>query len=251
VEPIRFAATLRDRFRPTQAGIQIHFSLFVCTLGFNVSHSGGRSFVTNSHCTDHQGGVEGTEYAQPSRSVDPTVIAIEAADPEYFTWRENVACPVGRRCRYSDASRARYSDAVESSQGLIARTTGPNNRSITVDVKNPFFEIVDQDNATTRFKIGTEVNKVGRSSGWTQGPITRTCVHTNVFGSNITQLCQTFVAAGVIGGDSGSPVFTISGQNRATLVGILWGGSGSSLYVFSPLKQIRDELGGVTATTTK
>jgi hypothetical protein len=250
-EPIRFAVTLRDRFRPTQAGIQIHFSLFVCTLGFNVSHSGGRSFVTNSHCTDHQGGVEGTEYAQPLRSVDPTVIATEAADPEYFTWRQNPACPVGRRCRYSDASRARYSDAVASSQGLIARTTGPNNGSLTVDAENPFFEITSQDNSTTSFKISTVLNKVGRTSGWTQGAIIATCVHTNVFGSNFTQLCQTFVRAGVLGGDSGSPVFEISGRDRAKLIGILWGGSGSSLYVFSPLKQIQDELGSVTATTTK
>jgi hypothetical protein len=252
-EPIRPAITLRSRFRPTQAGIQIHFSLFVCTLGFNVSHSGGRSFVTNSHCTDHQGGTEGTEYAQPARSVDPTVIATEAADPEYFTWRENAACPVGRRCRYSDASRARYSDAVESSQGLIARTTGPNNGSLMVDDANPFFSITSQDNSTTSFKIRTVVNKVGRTTGWTQGEIVATCVHTNVFGSNFTQLCQTFVrnpnARIVAGGDSGSPVFETSGRDRAKLIGILWGGSGSSLYVFSPLKQIQDELGAFTATT--
>jgi hypothetical protein len=251
-EPIRPAVTLRDRFRPTQAGIQIHFSLFVCTLGFNVSHSGGRSFVTNSHCTDHQGGTEGTEYAQPARSVDPTVIATEADDPEYFTWRQNDACPVGRRCRYSDASRARYSDAVESSQGLIARTTGPNNQSVMVDAENPFFEITSQDNSTTSFKLGTVVNKVGRTTGWTQGEIVATCVHTNVFGSNFTQLCQTFVrnpnARIVAGGDSGSPVFETSGRDRAKLIGILWGGSGTSLYVFSPLKQIRDELGAFTAT---
>jgi hypothetical protein len=34
-----------------------------------------------------------------------------------------------------------------------------------------------------------------------------------------------------------------------TLVGILWGGnSPGDLFVFSPLKNIQDELGGVTAT---
>jgi hypothetical protein len=137
---------------------------------------------------------------------------------------------------------------VESSQGLIARTTGPNNGSITVDDANPFFSITSQDNSTTSFRVGTVVNKIGRTSGWTQGEIIATCVHTNVFGSNFTQLCQTFVSAGVLGGDSGSPVFTITGKDRATLIGILWGGSGSSLYVFSPLKQIRDELGAFTAT---
>jgi hypothetical protein len=253
VEPIRPALTLRDRFRPTQAGIQIHWSLFVCTLGFNVSHAGGRSFITNSHCTDMQGGTEGTTYAQPSRSVDPTVIATEAADPEYFTWRENAECPVGRRCRYSDASRARYSEGVASSQGLIARTTGPNNGSLTVDADNPFFEIGSQDNGTTSFKVGAVVNKVGRTTGWTQGEIIATCVHTNVFGSNFTQLCQTFVqnpnARIVAGGDSGSPVFETVGQNRARLIGILWGGGGTSLFVFSPLSSIQRELGAVAATT--
>lgn len=245
VEPIRFATTLRDLFRPTQAGTQIHFGRFVCTMGFNVSHSGGRSFITNSHCTDTQGGIEGTQYFQPLRSVDPTVIATEADDPEYF---RGGACPQGRRCRFSDASRALYSNAVESSQGVIARTTGANNGSITVDGT---FTISNQDNATTSFELGTVVNKIGRTSGWTQGEIVATCVHTNVFGSNITQLCQTFVSAGVAGGDSGSPVFVINSGRRVTLVGILWGGSGSSLFVFSPLKQIRDELGAFTATAKK
>ena len=242
VEPVRYAATLRDVFRPTQGGIQIHFGRFLCTMGFNVSHSGGRSFITNSHCTNTQGGTEGTQYWQPLSSVDPTVIATEADDPEYF--REGV-CPQGRRCRFSDASRARYSDAVASSQGVIARTTAANSGSITVDGA---FTIVDQDNTTTSFALGTVVNKVGRTSGWTQGEVVATCVHTNVFGSNITQLCQTFVSAGVAGGDSGSPVFVINGGPRVTLVGILWGGSGSSLYVFSPLKNIQDELGSFTAT---
>jgi hypothetical protein len=242
VEPIRFATTLRDQFRPTQGGIQIHFGRFLCTMGFNVSHAGGRSFVTNSHCTNNQGGTEGTQYWQPLSTVDPTVIATEADDPEYF---RGGVCPQGRQCRFSDASRAAYTDAVASSQGVIARTTGANNGSITVDGA---FSISDQDNATTSFELGTVVNKIGRTSGWTQGEIVATCVHTNVFGSNITQLCQTFVSAGVAGGDSGSPVFQINGGRRVTLVGILWGGSGSSLYVFSPLKQIRDELGAFTAT---
>jgi hypothetical protein len=247
-QPIGQMATLRDRFRPTQAGSQIHFFLFVCTMGFNVSHSGGRSFITNSHCTRHQGGVEGTQYFQPSSSVDPTVIATEADDPEYFS---GGVCPLGRRCRYSDASRALYSSDVASTQGTILRTTRPNNRDITVVGA---FEITAQDNATTSFPIGTEVNKVGRTTGWTQGEVTRTCVHTGVFGSNIVQLCQTFVSnpAGAIvvgGGDSGSGVFTRKGGNRVTLVGILWGGTADNrTFVFSPLKSIQDELGPVTAT---
>ena len=59
------------------------------------------------------------------------------------------------------------------------------------------------------------------------------------------QLCQTFVSAAVGSGDSGSPVYT--GTGSVTLVGILWGGSGSTTFVFSPLKSIKDEVGPFTA----
>ena len=247
-QPIHQMATLRDRFRPTQAGIQIHFGQFLCTMGFNVSHSGGRSFITNSHCTNRQGGTEGTQYFQPTSTIDPTVIATEADDPAYF---RHGACPRGRKCRYSDASRALYSSDVASNQGDILKTRGPNNGDLNV---SGVFTIAAQDNATTSFPIGTVVNKVGRTTGWTQGEVTRTCVNTGVFGSNIVQLCQTFVsnAAGAVvvgAGDSGSGVFSIAKRDNVTLLGILWGGSADNrTFVFSPLKQIQDELGPVTAT---
>ena len=70
-------------------------------------------------------------------------------------------------------------------------------------------------------------------------------MNTNVSGSNITQLCQTFVAAMVNSGDSGSPVFQITSGTNVRLSGILWGGSGTSLFVFSPLGQVEQELGAL------
>jgi hypothetical protein len=91
--------------------------------------------------------------------------------------------------------------------------------------------------------VGQTVNKVGRTTGWTQGRVSNTCVNTGVQGSNIVQLCQTFVAAGVGSGDSGSPVF--SGTSSVTLVGILWGGSGNQ-FVYSPISNIEQELGALT-----
>ncbi|MGQ0714137.1 MAG: hypothetical protein ACT4PJ_10440 [Gemmatimonadaceae bacterium] len=247
-EPIHQMATLRDRFRPTQAGIQIHFGQYLCTMGFNADDGTERSFITNSHCTNTQGGVEGTQYYQPTSTVDPTVIATEVEDPTYF---RGGACPRGKKCRYSDASRALYASTVASNRGDILKTTGANNGSLTV---GGVFTITSQDNTTTNFSIGGVVNKVGRTTGWTQGEVTRTCVHTAVSGSNIAQLCQTFVAnstgASVVGsGDSGSGVFRITSGDNVQLVGILWGGSSDNkTFVFSPLKQIRDELGPVTAT---
>jgi hypothetical protein len=248
VEPIHMAATLRNRWRPTRGGIQIHFGQFLCTLGFNADDGSQRSFITNSHCTNKQGGVQSTQYFQPTSTVDPTVIATEVEDPGYF---RGGACPQGRKCRFSDSSRARYSSGVASTRGAIARTSGPNNGSLEV---TGAFTVTSQDNTTTSFPLGSTVNKVGRTTGWTQGNVTATCVHTNVSGTNITQLCQTFVKdpggdVVVGGGDSGSNVFrTLSGSN-VQLVGILWGGNSSgTLFVFSPLKQIRDELGNITAT---
>lgn len=245
-EPIYNMATLRDQFRPTQGGIQIHFGNYLCTMGFNVDHAGTRSFITNSHCTNRQGGTEGTVYYQPVSTTAPASIAIEVDDPDYFT---GGSCPAGRKCRYSDAARALYNSGTASSQGLIAKTTGANNGSLTV---SGAFSVTAQSNATS---FSGTVNKVGRTTGWTSGTVISTCADVNVWGSNVTQLCQTRVwrpgSVIVGGGDSGSPVFMTTGGDNVTLAGILWGGSGSGdEFVFSPLKNIQDELGAFAATTS-
>lgn len=243
-QPIVRLATLQSQFRPTQAGIQIHFGGYVCSIGFNADFGGVRSMYTASHCTDTQGGVEGTTYAQPLRSVDPTVIATEAADPQYTSLP---GCSRGKACRYSDASRSVYSADVASARGVIAMTTGVNNGSLDVAGS---FTVTGQDNSSTSFS--GNVDKVGRTTGWTRGAVTNTCVTVNVSGSKIQLLCQTIVtnssAAIVSGGDSGSGVFKVTSGTNVTLIGILWGGSGTSTFVFSPLKNIQDELGGLVAT---
>jgi hypothetical protein len=134
-----------------------------------------------------------------------------------------------------------------ASNGEIAKTGTVNSGSLEVTGS---FNISGQNNTSTSFS--GEVQKVGRTTGWTSGNVTNTCVTVNVSGSNIQLLCQTLVQrAGtqiVAGGDSGSPVFT--GSSNATLIGILWGGNSSGdLFVFSPLKSIQDELGSFNATT--
>jgi hypothetical protein len=245
-EPIRFMSEhLRTTaFRPVVAGVQLHWSNYVCTLGFNVSHDGGYSFITNSHCTDSQGSTGNTQYNQPSRTASPDPIAFEAHDPAYF---RGGACPRGRVCRYSDAARAAYVDGMQG-RAEIAKPDGTNNHSLNVVGR---FSITSQDNNSTSFS-GT-MHKVGRTTGWTSGNVTNTCATVNVSGSNITLLCQTLVQRSgtqiVAGGDSGSPVFTVSSDDNVQLRGILWGGSGSGeLFVFSPLKNVILELGSMNAT---
>jgi len=238
-EPVVQLATLQDQIRPVPGGVQINFPGFLCSLGFNATRSGQRSFITASHCTNTQGGTEGTPYWQPTQTVAPTQIATEVDDPRYF--RRRNGCPSGRRCRFSDASRAAYAGGTASALGSIARTTGANNNSLTIAGN---FSITAEGNPV----VGQTANKVGRTTGWTRGAITATCVNVNVSGSNITQLCQTIVSAGVGGGDSGSPVFLQpnTSNDNVTVLGILWGGSGSSIFVFSPISNIESELGALT-----
>jgi hypothetical protein len=228
--PIRALATLRDAVRPTVGGLQINFDpdpaspgSFVCTLGFNAIAGGQRSFITNSHCSNQQGGTEGTVYGQPLLSGG--VIATEVDDPNYVRGRD---CYASFVCRYSDALRAAYAAGTTSSLGTIARTPGPNNTGSQQLTLAGDFTITGED-LSTEFVVGSVLNKVGRTSGWTQGPVSLTCIDVLQSGSRFVKLCQTLVEANSLGGDSGSPVFAAAeGSNNVTLAGILWGGAETS-----------------------
>ena len=236
-EPIIPMATLRDLVRPVVAGLQINFGNFVCSIGFNATSGGQASFVTASHCTNRQGGVESTQYFQPLASTGGSFIGTEVADPTYF---RNGACPRGKKCRFSDASRAAYAAGVTNTLGGIAQTTGANNGSLTIAGT---FTVTGEGTAV----VGDVANKVGRTTGWTRGTVTATCVNTGVSGSNIVQLCQTFVSAGVGGGDSGSDVFRVVSGSNVTLLGILWGGNGAGTqFVYSPMSGVESDLGPLT-----
>jgi hypothetical protein len=236
-EPIRSMATLRDKVRPVLGGLQIHFSQYLCTLGFNATSSSGQnSFVTASHCTAKQGGVESTKYYQPVSSTSGSFIGTEVSDPGYFT---GGSCPVGRKCRYSDAARAAYASGVSFTRGRIEKTSSVNTGSITI---SGYLSITGESGGS----VGSTANKVGRTTGWSRGSISSRCVNTNVSGGNLTLLCQNWVKAKVGAGDSGSPVFLGTSTTSATLAGILWGGNSSgTVFVFSPISLIERELGGL------
>ena len=241
-EPVVQLATLQNvEDRPVRGGVQINFPGFICSVGFNATSEGRQSFITASHCTNTQGGVENTPYWQPLQSVAPTQIATEVADPVYV--RNGPGCPRGRQCRFSDAARAEYINGVNPALlGEIAKTSAANSGSL--DITGSFS--ITEDDLTNNVAVGQTLDKVGRTTGWTSGLVTNTCVNTGVQGSRIVQLCQTFVNAGVGGGDSGSDVFKLLSGTNVRLEGILWGGSGSSTFVFSPLKNVLQELGPLT-----
>ena len=115
VAPIRQVATLRGSVRPVVAGVQINFPGFLCSLGFNATRQGVAGFVTASHCTNTQGGVESTPYWQPTQTAKPVQIATETVDPTYKTTL--AGCPSGRRCRRSDAAFAKYINGTTNTLG--------------------------------------------------------------------------------------------------------------------------------------
>ena len=236
-EAIVQVATLGERAPSLVGGLQIRFSQFLCSLGFNAVRAGVEGFVTASHCSDTQGEADGTQYYQPLNQVANEFIGTEVADPRFFKRRG--VCPRGKRCRYSDANFSVRDDAATATLGGIARTEGYGSLEIDEDV--PEFTIIAEGEAS----VWDIANKVGRTTGWTQGEVTRTCVNTGVSGTNILLFCQGFVESLESGveivdsGDSGSPVFRTEDDFTVTLLGNLWGSSSSGeVFVYSPIAKI-------------
>jgi len=228
---------LRSRRRPLRGGLQINFGGFLCTLGFIAVRNGVNGYVTNSHCTTTQGGVQNTVEHQPTASGTTNRVGIEIADPTYFS---GAGCPAGRVCRRSDSSFIQVphpsGPAVTTARGTIARPAVGSFTWNGVDV----FNITGEANPL----VGQSVTKVGRTTGRSAGTVQQTCVNVNVSGTNITQLCQSISNYANAGGDSGSPVFRITTLPSVVLVGINWGGNGVT-SVFSPISQIQQELGAL------
>jgi hypothetical protein len=245
--PIQLEQTVRDRVRPVGGGLQVWrpgFSIGTgCTMGFNVrapAAPGVHGFVTNSHCTAVRGEVTATPFYNHRPDVADTFLGNEEHDLAPFT---GGICPAGRVCRYSDTAGGRYAPGVENTLGIIYRTlfpgTGLNPGSIEIDPANPRWQIVEE----VPFPIvGQTVHKVGRTNGWTMGPVNATCQTTNVGGSNYTMICQDRVTTWSGGGDSGSPYFVRFGEtNDIGLIGIHWGSDGAGNTVMSAMSNTRFE----------
>lgn len=269
VSPIEPVRTLRDRVRPVPGGYQINFLntadavtvSLICTLGFNVvpeapEHEPNASFVTNSHCSEVEadGATAQTDYYQPLQDPDgddmvnpENLIGTEVHDPAVTV---SADCPDALPCRWSDAARAEYTPDVPFELGKLARTAefDPLLGTLEVDPKKPTFEITDEQ----RFAVlGETAHKVGRTTGWTGGEVTATCVNVVAIGGSFVRRCQAQVSAGVDSGDSGSPVFLSHNRRgnvnsgKVVLNGILWGGSveGDPHFTYSPMFNIERELG--------
>jgi hypothetical protein len=265
--------------RPLVGGLEIPrsfpsggFDVVGCTLGFVATRRGVPGVVTNSHCTNVQGGVEDTTYTQGAQ-----FIGTETVDPP---WRlrdpflpEILSCPFLCNFGVSDPElprcRCRFSDAAFVALGVAPGgepvPPGFGNFSAAMSIAHAAegapdwpptiptsFPITSEGTAV----VGQTVRKVGRTTGQTVGQVTATCVDVGQAGTAFLAKCQTLASYATDLGDSGSPVFSIAAfspllRPRARLLGINWGG-GASGGVFSPIANIQriDELGSLFNCTT-
>lgn len=237
-----------------------------CTMGpiaFRGSFSGAiGGFLMNSHCSAVKGAVDNNPFYQETWAWPGEYIGYEIVDPAWTSSGASSARasdgdgygmfgpPVGGRpYRYSDAAFADMETSRNTLFGQLARTRWRNQNSVGDRERVGSFLIVADALNNSQHMVGVELNKVGRSSGWTYGPIARACFNQPDPQDNSRDLkCQYTVDGLAQGGDSGSAVFRITpGTNDVTLYGLLWGrttfnGVDIPPFYFSSWQSVNNEL---------
>jgi hypothetical protein len=271
---------LNERIRPIEGGTKIGTYLykrgpFACTLGFNAVHRGVNVFITNAHCTNLIGtpGVVGdtgkyraNTFGQPD-DANPGqfgYIGTEYADPNFYIssfatvtfegggTHDCNTDGTGYYCRRSDMAMIKAEVfKSEINYGYIARpiydaygmdAVGPTEISFF----NPRFRIKGEQGHPVHDEM---LDKVGISTGWTYGYVTKTCLDvarthegtSDPNPGNIAFRCQAYVSAGSRRGDSGAPVFRWEG-NEVVLYGMVRGRNQHG-FGYSSMDMIRLDLG--------
>jgi len=242
--------TLQDSVRPVKGGLEFTWtSGTACSVGINGEwsySSSYRGFLTASHCSRSymKLDISTTSYYQDWHVTASKLVGTEWDDPLYFT---GGICPTGDRCRYSDAMFVKYGTSSTSGLGTISRTTSRSYAAAgSITISGQFTLAGDWPYSM----LNEELQKMGRTSGWTYGWTTATCVDHMIphLGKDYWILCSDDGDIWSEGGDSGSPIFKWYGGSDTTVyfAGILYGGPGSNYYYtwYSPSTNIMSELTG-------
>lgn len=251
-----------------EAGYAIAMAHGECTLGFMAFRGSSPGdiggFVTNSHCTNSTGALGGLNNAQfyqgtGSFGNSSRYLGVELIDPAFYTLgltsggaTSKAGPPVGgggTPYRFSDAAFVDFelgSNNTSTLFGQIAKTQYSGSTSSgSFDRVNAFD--ITSNAETYQHPAGSTVHKVGRSTGWTTQTIIRTCTTPTLAAPNQNKelRCQ-YESTGISQpGDSGSPVFAVTGTNTARLQGIHWGSrvfNGVQETVYSPFDGINRDL---------
>lgn len=256
-------------------GLQVMTQDGICTMSFTIplkklsTNSLYDEASTTEHCAESKGENlnQGPLPSSPTSKVAEITITAPTTQCRMMQDADiSVNQPID--CTIGDHSYGQLTTAVTPNHGHIFKpgTAHINNTTAKAWPKVQYFT---GDRATDRFTIvaarppvdGETVNKVGRTTGWTQGIITaptmilrdqpkdKTCPGGYV-GTENKRLrgelnfveCLSYAIFTALSGDSGSPVFVLDRltTNGAILVGVSYGQYGTH-GVFIPIDRIYAE----------
>ena len=236
----------KKRYRPIKAGISgCHMNCTACTIsGFFQDKETGRVLVgLNNHCGALENKAKkGDPWVQPSPYDKGIYPKDEMADLHHFVEIKFN----GFNCPFRNFFHKIYR--------ALKRDVPLNKVDISFGVPIVDFEITSLGipNAFSGYRepeVGDEVQKTGRTTGYTKGKIVSTSWTGSVqYSRGIAVFTDCIVVEGKgfsAGGDSGSPVFDMDGN----LVGILFAGSDTHT-ILCKIKNIEEE-GNVRVVTKK
>ena len=240
----------RIKRRPAQPGISIgHHDITAGTFGLLVQRNGDSLILSNNHVlADSNDGKPGDAILQPGPADGGT-----AAD-QVATLSEFEPLDFGE-----NPSQCGIADAVARMLNLLAGVTGSSHRlqpvqqtagvnvmdaalaqPDTPDIVIPAILNIGLPTGVADLELGQEVQKMGRTTGLTQGYVTQVNVTVSVdYAGRTARFADQVITTPMSSpGDSGSGILDM--ERRA--VGLLFAGS-SSATIFTPIQPVLDRFG--------
>lgn len=244
----------KARYRPAQPGASVgHYRITAGTIGFIVYKNGAPYILSNNHVLANSNNCQvGDPIYQPGPSDGGTAadrIGTLADFVPIDFGEENAECPIATNLAHMlnfiakmTGSRHRL-HAVQQTPGINmmdAALALPDNASLVDPSVLGLGSITGVGNPV----LGMQVQKMGRTTGLTQGMVTQVnvTVKVNYDGQVVNFSEQVFTEGMSLPGDSGSGILDMGRK----AVGLLFAGS-ESTTIFTPLPIILDRF-GVTLT---
>ena len=205
--------SLRDDGTALAGGFEIDRSLGgnryeLCTAGLVITRNSTTYLVTASHCSS-------TMYNLDTGDDLYQVDAGRAIGHEAWDTTASGDDPK----RNSDAALITV-DTMTALRGVIARTTSRSYDTygrIQIDTTRPYLYVYT---TSSEPPVGTYVDKIGRSTGWTYGDVSGTCVDMENTETDKIIACTTKANVFTGKGDSGAALFGWDGEDGADLNGL-------------------------------
>jgi hypothetical protein len=257
--------TLSDQFRPLLGGIRIDLQITpsptYCALGFPVLLGAVKGYLTASHCTGSNLGVnQNIVILQANQQ-----IGIENNDPPNLP---QASCPTPAICRYADAVFIKNTGVGFNRARIVkvTQTTGSKISLTNADGTDQFYDVTSAPNRPATSVI---LSNIGVNSGWKQAKVVNPSLDYSLSfvaspsivvlgGVKVNSVSTTDPAS--CGGDSGSPWYQPTSTTTAAFYGIQSSEiadsvannqSCGSVAFFSPTQQITAGFGTSVVTYTR